>query len=67
MQGIINEILTVSRIMTNQIDMSLGPVNPAVVGAEGDQTDYEPALQQRGLTSALSTDNWLADQTARRC
>jgi len=31
MQGIINEVVTISRIMTNQIDLSIGPLNPAVI------------------------------------
>jgi len=31
MQGIINEILTISRIMTNQTDLSIGPINPGQV------------------------------------
>jgi signal transduction histidine kinase len=31
MQDIINEILTISRIMTNQIDLSIGPINPGLV------------------------------------
>jgi signal transduction histidine kinase len=31
MQDIINEILTISRIMTNQIDLSIGPINPGTV------------------------------------
>ncbi len=31
MQTIINEVVTISRIMTNQIDLSIGPINPAVI------------------------------------
>jgi signal transduction histidine kinase len=31
MQDIINEILTISRIMTNQIDLSIGPISPGSV------------------------------------
>jgi signal transduction histidine kinase len=31
MQDIINEILTISRIMTNQIDLSIGPIAPGAV------------------------------------
>jgi len=31
MQAIINEILTISRIMTNQIDLSIGAINPGQV------------------------------------
>jgi signal transduction histidine kinase len=57
MQGIINEILTVSRIMTNQIDMSLGPVNPAVVVQKAIR-HYEPALQQRGLNLHFDPAGW---------
>jgi signal transduction histidine kinase len=31
MQTIINEVVTISRIMTNQIDISIGPINPATI------------------------------------
>ncbi len=31
MQTIINEVVTISRIMTNQIDISIGPINPAAI------------------------------------
>ncbi len=31
MQTIINEVVTISRIMTNQVDLSIGPINPAVI------------------------------------
>jgi len=31
MQTIINEVVTISRIMTNQIDLSIGPINPATI------------------------------------
>lgn len=49
MQNIINEILTVSRIMTNQIDLSLGPTN---LGATMHAVveEYRRALTDRHIT-----------------
>lgn len=57
MQSIINEILTISRIMTNQIDMSIGPVDPVqvmqkVVG------HYKGPLEMRRLNLHFDPTNW---------
>jgi signal transduction histidine kinase len=48
MQNIVNEILTVSRIMTNKVDLSIGPVNlGAIIKKITDK--YSHALQTRRL------------------
>ncbi len=57
MQGIINEILTISRIMTNQIDMSIGPVDPAHA-IESILKDHDEALKLRRLTVHRDTSQW---------
>lgn len=51
MQTIINEILTVSRIITNQIDLKINPVNLGEIVARC-ATTYGDALKKRGLTLA---------------
>ncbi len=57
MQGIINEILTISRIMTNQIDMSISPVNPAVL-VQKVIKHYEQAIQSRHLHISFDPESW---------
>jgi signal transduction histidine kinase len=54
MQGIVNEILTISRIMTNQVTMSIGSVNPGHV-AQKLVNEYENVLKNRLLTAHLDT------------
>lgn len=58
MQGIINEILTVSRIMTNQIDMSIGPVVPLRTAQRVIST-FQAASESRNLKLHLDeTNGW---------
>lgn len=49
MQGIVNEILLVSRIMTNRIELSIGPTDLGNVVQKALKA-YTPALQERKLT-----------------
>ncbi len=57
MQAIINEILTISRIMTNQIDMSIGPVGLEKLMQR--VTDhYKQALEMRRLNLHFDADHW---------
>lgn len=49
MQGIINEILLVSRIMTNRIDLSIGATDLGEIVRRVIQ-GYAPALEERNLT-----------------
>lgn len=57
MQSIINEILTISRIMTNQIDMSIGPVGLEKL-MQRVIDNYKQALEMRRLNLHFSTENW---------
>jgi signal transduction histidine kinase len=57
MQDIINEILTVSRIMTNQIDLTINPLNPAYL-VQKVLRHYEQAIQQRRLRVHFEPENW---------
>lgn len=57
MQDIINEILTISRIMTNQIDLSIGPVNLAEV-AEKVVGNMKDALRVRLVTLHFDAATW---------
>lgn len=57
MQDIINEILTISRIMTNQIDMTINPLNPAYL-IQKVLKHYEQAIQQRRLHVHFEPENW---------
>jgi len=57
MQGIIEEILTVSRIMTSDIELTLVPMNLArivatVIG------QYQNVVRERNLTLYFSEDEW---------
>lgn len=57
MQDIINEILTISRIMTNQIDLSIGAVNPGFL-AEQVVSSFEEALKTRAVQVHFDRDGW---------
>lgn len=57
MQSIINEILTISRIMTNQIDLSIGPTQLAIVVRKATE-DYQTALKTRNLTLEFDPTDW---------
>ena len=57
MQGIINEILTVSRIMTNQIDMSVGPVNLGRL-VQKVIARHEQAIRNRHLSLVWDASTW---------
>ncbi len=57
MQDIINEILTISRIMTNQIDLSIGPINPALI-AEKVVGSVQDVLRFRTLTLHFDKESW---------
>lgn len=57
MQDIINEILTISRIMTNQIDLSIGAINPGFV-AERVVSSFEEALKTRAVTLHFDRAAW---------
>jgi signal transduction histidine kinase len=57
MQDIINEILTISRIMTNQIDLSIGPVDPGLT-AEKAVKGLQEALKTRQVTLHFERTEW---------
>lgn len=57
MQGIIHEIVTVSRIMTNQIDLSVSPVNWRAL-VEKVLKNFADALQQRKITVQWTPDDF---------
>jgi signal transduction histidine kinase len=57
MQGIVNEILTISRVMTNQIDMTISPFSPAQL-VQKVVNSYEPALRSRRLTLVIEPTGW---------
>lgn len=57
MQGTINEILTISRIVTGQIDLSLGMLDLPRV-ADRAVAPYRAALAQRGLTLTYDSQMW---------
>ncbi len=57
MQDIINEILTISRIMTNQIDLSIGAVNPGLL-AEQVVSSFEEALKTRAVQVHFDRTGW---------
>jgi signal transduction histidine kinase len=57
MQGIIEEILTVSRIMTNEIELTLVPMNLAkIVNAVIGQ--YYDVMRERDLSLYFAEDEW---------
>jgi signal transduction histidine kinase len=57
MQGIINEILTISRIMTNQIDLSIMPIHPGMV-AEKVYNNVQDALRLRPVSIHFDRSTW---------
>ncbi len=57
MQDIINEILTISRIMTNQIDLSIGPINPGAV-MEKVVTNVQDVLRVRPVNIHFDRSKW---------
>lgn len=57
MQSIINEILTVSRIITNRIDLSIGPTNMGDI-VERVIQGYADALKQRNITVNFNKADW---------
>jgi signal transduction histidine kinase len=57
MQEIINEILTISRIMTGQIDLSIVPINPALI-AEKVVNNIQPVLVSRPVNIHFDKTTW---------
>lgn len=57
MQSIINEILTVSRIITNRIDLSIGPTNLSDILANV-LHGYAEAFRQRQITTQYNKPDW---------
>jgi signal transduction histidine kinase len=57
MQSIINEILTVSRIITNQIDLSITTVTPGHL-METAISNFADGLKQRRLTVTVDAIGW---------
>jgi signal transduction histidine kinase len=57
MYNIIEELLTMSRIMTNQIDLSTGPTNLQAIVRKVIQS-YEPALRERQLSLFFDETQW---------
>lgn len=63
MQKVINEIVTISRIMTQEIDLALGFVNAGTVIRRVIE-DYGDALQTRRVTLHVTPDGWPATMRA---
>ncbi len=57
MQGIIEEVLTVSRIMTSQVELTLAPISLAKTVMNVLQR-YKEVLVERDLTLYFSEDEW---------
>jgi signal transduction histidine kinase len=57
MQDIINEILTISRIMTNQIDLSIGPISPGAV-MEKVVNSVQDVLKVRPVNVHFDRSTW---------
>jgi signal transduction histidine kinase len=57
MQTIINEIVTMSRIMTNRIELALGPVNLALI-VEKAISSYAQVVQDRKLALQFKREEW---------
>lgn len=57
MQKVISEIVTISRIMTQEIDLALGFVNAGTVLRRVVE-DYADALQNRRVTLHVTPDGW---------
>lgn len=59
MQSIVNEILTISRIMTNQIDLSVGPINLVNLIYQS-LKQYKNAVEMRNLHMNIHADTFPA-------
>jgi signal transduction histidine kinase len=57
MQGIVNEILVVSRIMTNRIDLSIGPTDLGDIMRKAIKA-YAQALDERRITVEFDKAQW---------
>lgn len=57
MQGLIEELLTMSRIMTNQIELTLGPTNLGMLVRKVIH-HYEHALKERGIKVYFDQNQW---------
>ena len=57
MQTIINEVVTISRIMTNQIDLSIGPINPASI-AQKLVNNLQDTLKTRPINIHFDVAAW---------
>ncbi len=57
METIINEIVTVNRIMNNQVDLSIGPINPAQV-AEKVIANVQDTLKIRPVNIHFDKASW---------
>ena len=57
MQTIINEVVTISRIMTNQIDISIGPINPALI-VHKIVTNLQDTLKTRPVNIHFEMETW---------
>jgi signal transduction histidine kinase len=57
MQDIVNEIVIISRIMTNQIELSIAVMNPGLV-AERVAANYQEAIKQRNISLHFNRANW---------
>jgi signal transduction histidine kinase len=57
MQGMVEEILTMSRILTNQIDLALSPINLATL-AQNTLRLFTNALTDRHLTIHFESEHW---------
>ncbi|MEP7293109.1 MAG: hybrid sensor histidine kinase/response regulator [Chloroflexota bacterium] len=57
MQSIVNEILLVSRIMTNRIDLSIGPTDLGDIVRKATKT-YAEALVERRITVQFNKAEW---------
>jgi signal transduction histidine kinase len=57
MQTIINEVVTISRIMTNQIDISIGPINPASI-VQKIVANLQDTLKTRPVNIHFEMETW---------
>lgn len=63
LQMVVNEILTISRIMSNQIEMSIAPLDLGGV-AQKVVAFYAPVLEERRLTLHFNRDEWPSNMLA---
>lgn len=59
MTGVINEILTISRIATGRVELSVGPIN-AVRMMDKLVQNYQPVIEQRRLVLNFDPKQWPA-------